>query len=222
MNSPIADMRVLELFPTPLWSIDLEPAAAKTLNAQLLAEIERLLSPRPPVPRGGSWQTDPVLHRHPGFAALGGLIERTALGALKFLALKSPRAAITGMWANINPRGGQASAHMHPNNFLSAVYYVQVPAGEGIIQFTDPRPAAEVMLPPIAEENRFNGNRRIYEVKPGRLLLFPAWLRHDVPPNRSDAERISIAANLMLQDYAAAAAPLWTGSVGIDKATLKP
>ncbi len=223
MTAPrIADMRVLELFPTPLWSVDLDAAATTALNASLSREIEKILGPRPALPRGGSWQTDPVLHRHPGFAELTGLIERTAVGALKFLALKSPRAAVTGMWANVNPKGGQASAHTHPNNFLSAVYYVKVPPGEGVIQFTDPRPAAEVMLPPIAEENRFNGNRRIFEVKPGRLLLFPAWLRHDVPPNRADEERVSIAANLMLEEYVErSSTPLWSGSAKVDPATLK-
>ncbi len=195
MTAKISDMRVIELFPTPLWSVDLDAASAKALNGRLLSEIDKLLRPRPQLPRGGSWQTDPVLHRHPGFADLVALIERTSVGAMKFLGLKTPRASITGMWANINPRGGQSSAHTHPNNFLSAVYYVQVPKGEGEIHFVDPRPQAEVMLPPTAEANRFNGNRRVFDVAPGRLVMFPAWLRHSVPPNRSSEERISIAAN---------------------------
>lgn len=222
MSAKIADMRVIELFPTPLWSVDLDPDSARTLNDRLQAEIDRLLSPRPAVPRGGSWQTDPVLHRHPGFADLVGLIDRTAAGALKFLGLKTPGAGITGMWANINPKGGQSSAHTHPNNFLSAVYYVKVPRGEGEIHFVDPRPQAEVMLPPTAEDNRFNGNRRVFDVAPGRLVMFPAWLRHSVPPNRSDEERISIAANLMLDLYVETASkPLWRGSAPVDKATLK-
>jgi uncharacterized protein (TIGR02466 family) len=222
MTAKISDMRVIELFPTPLWSVDLDAASAKALNGRLLGEIDRLLRPRPKLPRGGSWQTDPVLHRHPGFADLVALIERTSVGAMKFLGLKTPRASITGMWANINPRGGQSSAHTHPNNFLSAVYYVQVPKGEGEIHFIDPRPQAEVMLPPTAEANRFNGNRRVFDVAPGRLVMFPAWLRHSVPPNSSEDERISIAANLMLDLYVETASkPLWSGSAAVDKATLK-
>ncbi len=223
MSARISDMRVIELFPTPLWSVDLDAAAAKRLNERLLAQIERLLDPRPPLPRGGSWQTDPVLHRHPAFAELVGLVDRTALGALKFLGLKHPKASISGMWANINPRGGQSSAHTHPNNFLSAVYYLQVPPGEGEIHFVDPRPQAEVMLPPTAQDNRFNGNRRIMEVQAGRLVMFPAWLRHSVPPNKGDQERVSIAVNLMLDDYAATSSPpLWQGSAPVDRKLLKP
>lgn len=222
MNAKISDMRVIELFPTPLWSVDLDPASAKVLNDRLQREIDALLSPRPTLPRGGSWQTDPVLHRHPGFADLVALIDRTATGAMKFLGLKTPKASITGLWANINPKGGQSSAHTHPNNFLSAVYYVKVPLGEGEIHFVDPRPQAEVMLPPTAEANRFNGNRRVFDVAPGRLVMFPAWLRHSVPPNQSEQERISIAANLMLDHYVETASkPLWSGSAAVDKATLK-
>lgn len=223
MSAKLSDMRVIELFPTPLWSVDLDAASAKALNDRLTSEINKLLSPRPALPRGGSWQTDPVLHRHPGFAELADLVERTAGGALRFLAIKTPRAKISGMWANVNPRGGQSSVHMHPNNFLSAVYYVQVPRGEGEIHFDDPRPQAEVMMPPTAQDNRFNGNRRIMDVRPGRLVMFPAWLRHSVPPNKSDEERISIAVNLMLEHYVeTASAPLWRGSAAVDKALLKP
>lgn len=223
MSLKISDMRVIEMFPTPLWSVDLEPAAAATLNAKLLSEINKLLTPRPPVPRGGSWQTDPVLHRHPGFAELVDFANRAVTGALRFLAVKHPQASISGMWANINPRGGQSSAHTHPNNFLSAVYYVQVPKGEGVIQFSDPRPQAEVIMPRIAEGNRFNGNQMSVDVAAGKLVMFPAWLRHNVPPNKGDEERISIAINYMLDQYVeTSSAPLWTGSARIDKSLLKP
>ena len=42
------------------------------------------------------------------------------------------------------------------------------------------------------------------------LLLFPAWLRHSVPANGNDSERISVSFNLMFADYAEQLAkPLW-------------
>ena len=43
----IEKQEVQEIFPTPLWVVDLQPAAAATLNAKLKAEIERLIAPRP-------------------------------------------------------------------------------------------------------------------------------------------------------------------------------
>jgi uncharacterized protein (TIGR02466 family) len=213
----IADVKVTELFPTPIWSVELKPDAKAELNVKLKAEIRRLTEPRPPVPPGVSWQTDPVIHRLPAFAPLVSLIDRAAMGAMSFLSLRHRSASITGMWANINPPGSRNSGHTHPNNFLSGVYYVEIPDGEGRIEFADPRPQAEVMMPPIAEGNRFNGNTITMDVVAGRIILFPAWLRHSVPVNRSNAERISIAFNLMVNDYISEASPpLWRGTVPID------
>ena len=52
----IEKREVQELFPTPLWIADLQPAAATALNAKLKAEIERLIEPKPKIPVGGNWQ----------------------------------------------------------------------------------------------------------------------------------------------------------------------
>ncbi len=42
------------------------------------------------------------------------------------------------------------------------------------------------------------------EVREGRLVIFPAWLEHSVAKSDSEAEgeRISVAFNIMLSDYA--------------------
>ena len=55
-------------------------------------------------------------------------------------------------------------------------------------------------------------NRSETEAKPGRMLLFPSWLRHSVQPNYGNEERVSISFNVMLDDYAARnSAPMWKG-----------
>jgi len=53
----IDKQEVQELFPTPLWVVDLKAAEATALNAKLKVEIERLIAPRPKVPAGSNWQT---------------------------------------------------------------------------------------------------------------------------------------------------------------------
>lgn len=35
-------------------------------------------------------------------------------------------------------------------------------------------------------------------MRPGRAIVFPAWLMHSVPPNRSQGPRLSISFNAML------------------------
>jgi uncharacterized protein (TIGR02466 family) len=205
---------VRELFPTPLWTIDLEPERAIPFNAQLQLEIDRLLSPRPPIPTGANWQTDPILHTLPQFAEFTALVEKVAAGLVDFLKLTTRDPVVTGCWANVNPPGGLNSAHTHPNNFLSGVYYVATPPGEGRIVFEDPRPQASTLLPPVTEYTKFTGNKVTVEAKPGRMVLFPAWLVHSVPVNRSKDDRISIAFNVMFKSYVEAASPpRWKGTV---------
>ncbi len=209
-----ASTSVQEFFPTPVWTVDLQAALAVSLNKRLLDTLERMTSPRPPMRAGDTWQTDHDMHLRPEFAELTGVLRNAIKGALEFLQVDYRDFAITGCWANFNPAGGLNSAHTHPNNYLSGVYYVRTPAGVDSIEFTDPRPAAVATLARARQLNRFNGNRMTVQVKPGRLILFPSWLSHSVPVNRTDEERISIAFNAMFVDFAETmSGPLWRGTL---------
>src|SRR4029079_14369293 len=130
-------MDVREIFPTPVWVVDVKPDAAKVLNAHLVAEIERPISPRPKVPRGSNWQTDPILHTLPAFGEFIAFVETAARGVLNFLKLDHMQMVITGCWANINPPGAYHPMHHHPNNYLSGVYYAQAGSNASALLFQD-------------------------------------------------------------------------------------
>jgi hypothetical protein len=71
-------------------------------------------------------------------------------------------------------------------------------------------------MPPSVKQNAFNGSLVQVEGKPGRLALFPAWLKHDVPINASAHERITVSFNLMFPQFTERMSmPLWQG--GKDK-----
>ena len=54
--------------------------------------------------------------------------------------------------------------------------------------------------------------------KEGRLVIFPAWLKHTVPANDGQTERISISFNLMFKNFTEEmAAPLWDATAGKEK-----
>ena len=211
-----ADLSVKDLFPTPIWIGDLEPALAQRLNTDLKTAISDLIEPRPPIPLGSTWQTSPMLQQHPRFAEFTALVRKAGEAALDFLDVKHKEFEITGLWANINPTGGLNSPHTHPNNFLSGVYYVSLPDDEGHIVFSDPRPQAAGILPQVKKWNKYVGNEIKLEIKPGRMVMFPAWLVHSVPVNRSPQERISISFNIMFNNFAEAMSkPLWTGTAPV-------
>jgi uncharacterized protein (TIGR02466 family) len=203
----------IECFPTVVWVADLEPGLYRPMNAQLAATLERMIAPRPRLALGGTWQTDPDLHVQPAFAELVGCIRKGVDAALAFLKIDYDAYDITGCWANINPVGAVHTSHTHPNNYLSGVYYVQVAGGADRIRFSDPRIQASMISPPVTAETRYTGNEMLLEAKDGRLVIFPAWLHHSVPVNRSDRERISISFNVMFTDFTRRMSrPKWTGT----------
>jgi uncharacterized protein (TIGR02466 family) len=210
-------MTVNNIFPTPVWAVDLTPDDTVIMNAELMRAIEGLMTPRPVLPPGVNWQTDPTIHRLPQFAGIVRLVEEAARSAVDFLKLQPRDLAVTGMWANVNPPGGRNQWHTHPNNFLASVYYIQTPEDEDRIVFEDPRPQAYVMMPRVTASNIYNGNNITFKVKAGRLVMFPAWLKHSVPANNSKRDRISIAFNLMFRNYFEESSPAqFEGTVKID------
>ncbi|WIM11859.1 TIGR02466 family protein [Enhydrobacter sp.] len=212
----IEKQEVQELFPTTVWIVDLKPAEAALLNGRLKAEIEKIISPRPTVPVGSNWQTPQDLHTRPAFADFVKLVEMAARGVARFLQVDQHPMTITGCWANINPPGAYHPTHNHPNNYLSGVYYVAVPDSGSRILFQDPRPS--MIMPRPRQFTRLTANAADAQSKPGRLLIFPAWLRHSVPANDGRTERISISFNLMFRQFAETmAAPMWNPTAGKDK-----
>ncbi len=218
MSRIFSDLSVRDLFPTPIWIADLQPELSGRLNDELKRAVFDLIEPRPRIPVGSTWQTSPVLHTLDRFAEFVALVRKAGEAALSFLDLKQRDFAITGCWANINPTGGLNSPHTHPNNFLSGVYYVSLPENVGQIVFSDPRPQAAGILPQAEKWNKYIGNEIKLEVKQGRMVIFPAWLVHSVPVNRSAEERISISFNIMFNDFTETMSkPLWTGTAPLKR-----
>jgi uncharacterized protein (TIGR02466 family) len=192
---------VHNFFPTPVWVVDFEAETYLPLNEYLVRTLYEMVDDRSVLAPGATLQTDTNLHEFDEFSDLTALFADSVTGVIKFLQLAKTDFLFTGCWANLNPTGGINTPHTHPNNYLSGVYYVQVDDGVDSIFFGDPRPQAVVMSPPIHEENIYTGNEVVVEARAGRLIIFPAWLSHGVPANRSAADRISISFNIMFPSY---------------------
>jgi uncharacterized protein (TIGR02466 family) len=203
---------VLPLFPCNVWVHELEPEVFEPMNAKLLARVEALLTPRPKIRPGFTWQTRNDLQDDPEFSQLVALFRTAFDGVLEFLQVEARAYEITGCWANVNPEGSPHSAHIHPNNYLSGVYFVRTSSGSDSITFHDPRAIGSMVLPRFRERNQHNSDSINVDAKVGRLAIFPAWLKHSVGPNQSPVERVSVSLNMMFSDFTKAMSrPLWTG-----------
>ncbi len=201
-------------FPTLLWRFALEPDVRDLVNKRVMEVLTRLEPTIANLERGTSRQTDTDLHRVPELAPMVAEFQHAVSLVLEFLDVVYESVRITGCWANVNAPHTSHREHIHPNNYLSAVYYVQ--ADDGANQFTidDPRPQRHMIKPRVAESTPFNAARFNLSVKPGDLLLFPAWLPHSVDFNRSNRVRISISFNAMFERFAETmSAPDWSGTL---------
>jgi len=212
------ETQIHNLFPTPVWVIDFEPNVHEPLNAHIVRQLDTMLHERPEVGVGGTLQTDNNLHEFDEFADMVVQIQRGVVAVLEFLDVKYDAFEITGCWANINPPGGINTPHTHPNNYLSGVYYVQTQTGADSIFFSDPRPQASVMMTPTNSRNVYSGNEVSFDARPGRMIMFPSWLTHGVPVNRSNRDRISVSFNIMFTGYSETMSkPSWSPSVRLTR-----
>jgi hypothetical protein len=103
-------------------------------------------------------------------------------------------------WVNVNNKGEYNDIHDHNaygGTFLSGVFYVKVPPNCGRLRLFDPRPF--VTGAPDMKYYNDGNNYHYFDPEPNLMVIFPGWLKHDVEPNRSDEERISVAFNLVIK-----------------------
>ena len=110
--------------------------------------------------------------------------------------LKGREIRMTDCWVNIMPPAAVHSLHLHPLSFISGTYYVATPPGCPALKFEDPRLDRFMAAPPrLTKARRENLTHARYPAEAGNLILFESWLRHEVPQNRVEGERISISFN---------------------------
>ena len=102
------------------------------------------------------------------------------------------------MWGNVLRPGEVHQSHTHSNNFLSGVFYLSSDGATGLT-ISDPRPAADVLVPRKKKKTPNNSNLLSYKSNQNRLIMFPAWLVHWVPVNKTKRNRISISFNIQVK-----------------------
>jgi hypothetical protein len=79
------------------------------------------------------------------------------------------------------------------------------------------------MMPWTGKLSRVTANASVAQPQPGRMVIFPSWLRHHVPSNQGATERISISFNLMFTNFAETlAAPRWKPTAGKGEGAVIP
>jgi uncharacterized protein (TIGR02466 family) len=142
-----------------------------------------------------------VARRIPAFKRLEKLLDRHAASFAKSLHwdIRGGKPICDSLWVNVMPEGGSHTSHIHPNAVISGTYYVTVPEGAGPIVFEDPRLAMLMAVPPRKKNAPRIFKNHIRETpQAGTVMLWESWLRHEVPLNRAEGNRISVSFNYVI------------------------
>ena len=136
--------------------------------------------------------------RHPAFADLQATLAQHAgaFAAALHWDLGTAQLHCDSLWVNILGEGGGHSGHLHPNSVISGTAYVTMPEGAGRLKLEDPR-LPMMMAAPGRTADAPTDLRQFHYAKPsvGDVLLWESWLRHEVPMNMAEDERVSISFN---------------------------
>lgn len=107
------------------------------------------------------------------------------------------RSVIYESWMNILTMNGSVGVHRHYDSVISAAYYPYVDEGSAPITFVSAIEGfrmLDVQRDSHKGSGKYTSNVQHVEAKTGQLVLFPGWLQHYVPPNKTNL-RITLSFN---------------------------
>jgi uncharacterized protein (TIGR02466 family) len=201
-------MPVASLFPTRIYTARIARGVTDELNTRLLRECRQISAEDT---AGQAWSSTNYpggytsysslsrLHRRsPTFEALERRIDThvRSFGKTLDFDLAGRKLVMTDCWINVMTHQVVHGLHLHPLATLSGTYYVRTPRGCSGLKFEDPRLDRFMAAPP--KRQRARRDNQVWVTVPaeqGNLVLFESWLRHEVAPNPTVTERISISFN---------------------------
>lgn len=136
--------------------------------------------------------------RFPIFAEVIKLLDAHVAAFAKDLAfdLDGRALKLEDIWINILPEGGIHTSHIHPHSVISGTTYVAMPDGASALKLEDPR-LPMMMAAPGRTKDAPEELKAFAYIAPevGDVLLWESWLRHEVPMNMAEDDRISVSFN---------------------------
>jgi len=168
-------------------------------------EIIKYCYERKKIDKGMSFSNCGGWHSSPETIMNDNIISRTLGIGLKESLFQSldhrPSVNITH-WININPPNSYNTSHTHPDSHFSGVMWIKIPKDGGDIRFDSPHEFSgftetSSYTKEVQEESGAAGSF-IITPEEGKMVTFPAYLRHEVKRNESDEDRISISYNIRI------------------------
>lgn len=183
--------KIMDLFPTPLY--------INNIDAPLINQQKDYLLNLPKILNTGNLRSESgYILEYPLFAELKKTINEHIKEYINIVYPGSNLDVyITQSWANYTEPNGNHHKHLHPNSFISGVFYVNAIKNEDMIKFyKDLQP---MYLINHNQSNNYNSGDVAVLIETGDLVLFPSNFQHNVPPTTSKETRISISFNTFIK-----------------------
>ena len=109
---------------------------------------------------------------------------------------------LTQSWLNFNPPGSSHHRHNHSNSLISGVYYIDTTPEDSITFISNNNDTItnnSTLQIDVSEFNITNSNMWTVPVKNNDIIFFPSTLFHEVSPNNSSKNRISLSFNVFVK-----------------------
>ena len=105
-------------------------------------------------------------------------------------------------WLTYKQPGMFHKSHTHPNTLLAGVFYYDVQPNDSAICFSKEvksfnRSYLEPSLLNDYQQYPFSQEEIYFTPKQNNFIIFPSWLSHGVPPNRTDRVRKALGVNAL-------------------------
>ena len=178
---------LLTVFPTPIQIYKYENSIEKELKH--IEGVEWISQKS-----NGNFKTkDSYLTKHESLKNITSFFKECIDDFTKNIYQSEQRLVITQCWGNKNPKGSKHHEHVHPNSIVSGVFYLRQDPKLPPISFSKSNQDGMKLDP--KQYNYLNSETFMLPCTAGELILFPSNLRHSVPVNLGDEERISLSFN---------------------------
>lgn len=198
----------MELYPTHVFHSIFDDQEFlnkwKHESIKLIPEEKKIKSYRGNRP----WCSNDDLYKLPQFQKLVDLIIVETNYALDYMRIEREEHYISSLWLNAQYQNNNHSLHTHANSLFSGVFYIDTPKNSQSLVFQDPRPQAQVLVPPV----RKNSDGSLHEFDPthmpsvtprvGSMYFWPSWLPHSTfsdTDEELERPRLTMAFNIMIR-----------------------
>jgi uncharacterized protein (TIGR02466 family) len=192
------DYQVLELFPIPIFATTLSPHLGSILPffyQQEMLDDEEVDS----VNYGERSKNSYILDEPECIDLKNHILELVGEYSYEILGYDYKQYKFGQSWISYKHPGQHHTLHSHPNSLISGVFYFgEITEDTPSIKFHNSSMGVNVpTIRPKFKKSSRNYSHEHFSINasPGLLLLFPSYLHHSVPVNKSNTTRCSLAFN---------------------------